>query len=113
MGRGDADAAEQQRIDEHLASCPDCRHANATLRDVMTITEWVNESHMSVRHQGLVTGEGTFRLTENGNDTTVTWTERLRFPLWLGGPLGELVARPIFLLIWRGNLRRLAQIVEN
>jgi carbon monoxide dehydrogenase subunit G len=83
------------------------------LRDVMTITEWVNGSHMSVRHQGLVTGEGTFRLTESGNGTTVTWTERLRFPLWLGGPLGELVARPIFLLIWRGNLRRLAQIVEN
>ena len=36
---GDADAAEQQRIDEHLASCPDCRHANATLRDVMTMVD--------------------------------------------------------------------------
>ena len=83
------------------------------LRDVMTITEWINESHMSVRHQGLVTGEGTFRLTESSEHTIVTWTERLRFPLWLGGSLGELVARPIFLLVWRGNLRRFARIVEN
>lgn len=83
------------------------------LRDVMTVTEWDDESRMSVRHQGLVTGEGTFELTPRGEQTFITWTERLRFPLWLGGPIGELIARPLFHLIWRGNLRRLAQIVEN
>lgn len=83
------------------------------LQDVMTVTQWDDQHRMSVRHQGLVTGEGTFEVTPHGDETVITWTERLRFPLWLGGPLGELVARPLFVLIWRGNLRRLARIIEN
>ena len=44
--------------------------------------------------------------------TRITWDERLRFP-WLGGPVAGLVAAPVLRLMWRGNLRRLASLVEN
>jgi hypothetical protein len=44
---------------------------------------------------------------------TITWDERLRFPWWLGGPVARLVAAPVLRLMWRGNLRRLAPLVEN
>ena len=40
--------------------------------------------------------------------TRFVWRERLRFPWWLGGPLGAFVARPVLRRVWRRNLRNLA-----
>lgn len=84
------------------------------LTDVMTITSWVDEAEMGVRHVGMVTGEGRFTLDplDGGSRTRFTWTEDLSFPLWLGGPIGERVAKPIFGLIWRRNLGRLKRRLE-
>ena len=42
-----------------------------------------------------------------------TWTERLRFPWWMGGRIGALAAKPILRAVWRRNLRTLKQLIED
>ena len=79
------------------------------LTDRMEITEWEPEAVMGVRHVGLVAGSGRFTLTETtGGGTHFAWEEDLRFPWWMGGPVGALVGGRILKLIWRRNLRLLA-----
>jgi hypothetical protein len=84
------------------------------LTDAMTITEWEPGRSMGVRHEGLVTGEGRFTLSavENGW-TEFAWAEHLRFPWWMGGPIGGAVGAPVLKAIWRRNLRRLKALVEG
>lgn len=85
------------------------------LTDHMEITEWSPGRAMGVRHVGLVTGSGTFRLKPRarGRRTRFVWTERLSFPWWMGGPIGSFVATPVFRHIWRTNLRNLKAVVER
>ena len=79
------------------------------LMDHMEITSWKPGREMGVRHVGLVEGSGRFTLTENADGgTRFTWDEELRFPWWMGGPLGALVGGRILKLIWRRNLQLLA-----
>jgi hypothetical protein len=40
------------------------------------------------------------------------WVEDLRFPWWMGGPVGLAVARPLLARIWRGSLMRLKERLE-
>jgi hypothetical protein len=81
-------------------------------RDIMEITEWREAESMGVVHRGLVTGTGRFLLDPVGTATTrLVWEEDLRFPWWLGGALGSVVARPVLRAVWRGNLRRFAASV--
>ena len=79
-----------------------------SLTDVMEFTSWEAPERMAVRHQGLVTGEGAFLLTEDGDGTRFVWDEELAFPWWLGGPITAFFAAPVLRAIWRGNLKRLA-----
>ncbi|MCY3951616.1 MAG: SRPBCC family protein [bacterium] len=94
-----------------------CRTRVGPLRttDLMEITEWSPPSRMGVRHTGAVSGEGRFELASEpaGPSTRMVWREGLRFPWWLGGPLGTLGARPVLRRIWRGNLERLKARVES
>lgn len=94
-----------------------CRTRVGPLRttDLMEITEWSPPSRMGVRHTGAVSGEGRFELASEptGPSTRMVWREGLRFPWWLGGPLGALGARPVLRRIWRGNLERLKARVES
>ena len=84
------------------------------LTDAMTITEWEPGRCMGVRHEGLVTGEGRFTLTAAGDSRTeFTWAEHLRFPWWMGGPIGGALGAPVLRGIWRKNLRRLKALVES
>ncbi len=86
------------------------------LTDQMEITEWVPERVMGVRHVGVVTGIGRFTLTplDSGAHTRFMWSEKLTFPLWLGGRLGGILAGKLVMrFIWRRNLRALKQIVES
>lgn len=85
------------------------------LRDRMEVTRWRDGRELGVRHVGLVTGEGIFSLRSRrrGRRTELQWTERLRFPWWLGGPVMGLLAKPVLRSIWRGNLRRLAARVTK
>ncbi|MCY3559981.1 MAG: SRPBCC family protein [bacterium] len=84
--------------------------------DLMEITEWSPPSRMGVRHSGAVSGEGRFELQPagpSGEHTRMTWSETLRLPWWLGGPLGAAVALPVLRRIWRGNLARLKDRLEQ
>jgi hypothetical protein len=85
------------------------------LVDVMTITAWEPGKVMGVTHTGVVTGTGEFTLEAiDASNTRFTWTEKLIFPWWLGGPLGALVGGQIVMkAIWRRNLRKLKKLVES
>lgn len=92
----------------------DTRIGPLRLTDAMEITEWDPGRSMGVRHVGAVAGEGRFTLAATpGGGTRFTWSETLHFPWWMGGQLGALVARPVFLLIWGRNLRRLKARIEG
>jgi hypothetical protein len=84
------------------------------LTDRMEITRWSPGRAMGVRHVGLVTGTGEFRISSRsrGRRTRFVWTEQLHFPWWMGGPLGAIAARPVLRHVWRTNLRNLRAIVE-
>lgn len=85
------------------------------LVDQMTITSWEPNARMGVMHTGMVTGTGEFTLAEQGPNTTLfTWTEELRFPWWLGGPIGAFVGgKVVMAAIWRRNLKALKHLVET
>ncbi len=86
------------------------------LLDTMEITRWDPPRAMAVLHDGVVSGTGTFRLRPGllrRNRTRFTWSERLRFPWWMGGRFTALAATPLMWMIWRGNLARLADLVES
>lgn len=79
-------------------------------RDLMEITGWEEGSSITVRHSGLITGEGRLELRVNPNNgCQLTWNEVLRFPVVVGGPLAAAIAQPILTRIWRGNLQRFEQ----
>jgi hypothetical protein len=84
------------------------------LRDRMEVTEWTEGRAMGIRHTGLVTGMGRFRLrrTPRGR-TRFTWEERLMFPWWLGGPVGSVVTKPVLRRIWTRNLANLKRRLES
>ncbi len=97
--------------EEGVGTTFDCRTRVGPLHltDRMEVTQWRERRSMGIRHVGLVTGEGRFTLRRaRGGRTRFTWTEQLRYPWWMGGPIGGLVIDRVLALIWRGNLRRLA-----
>jgi polyketide cyclase/dehydrase/lipid transport protein len=83
------------------------------LHDDLCVTEWQPERVMGIEHHGAVTGSGRFTLEAVGAGTHLVWEERLRFPWWLAGPLGERMGKPVLEAIWRGNLRRLRLSVST
>ena len=83
------------------------------LTDRMEITAWDEGRSIGVRHVGIGTGEGTIRLRRSGRrHTRVTWSERLAFPWYLGGPVGAWVAAPALTWVWRGSMRNLRRRFE-
>lgn len=86
--------------------------------DRMEVTEWDEGRAMGILHRGAVSGAGRFSLRPGGmgrrrSRTRFTWDERLRFPWWMGGPVGSAAARPLLRRLWKGNLRRLKALVEG
>ncbi|MGH8923549.1 MAG: SRPBCC family protein [Acidimicrobiia bacterium] len=82
------------------------------LTDRMTVTVWQPPHRIVVEHMGLVSGGGEFLVTAVAGATRFTWSEELRFPLYLGGPLAAALSRPILVWTWRHNLRRLKTLIE-
>jgi carbon monoxide dehydrogenase subunit G len=85
-----------------------------TTTDVMKVTEWRPGVVMGIEHRGVVTGEGRFTLHAlPAGLTELCWDEKLRYPLWMGGPAGEIASKPIFTRLWRANLARLRAKAES
>jgi hypothetical protein len=102
-----------QRLGVGVAFDCDTKVGPLRLTDRMQITEWSEAEAMGVRHSGVVTGEGRFTLEAVGAARTrFTWRETLRFPWWLGGPIGAFVGGSILRLVWRRNLANLADRFE-
>lgn len=80
-----------------------------TTEDWIIVTEWEERRRIGVIHVGIVSGVGAFTLEAENDRTRFTWQEELRLPWHLGGPIGEVVARPIIAAIWRANLGRLSR----
>ena len=84
------------------------------LTDRMEITDWREGRLMGVRHTGLVTGRGRFTVVRaRGGRARFTWDERLRFPWWMGGPVGAFFGGFVMRRIWRRNLGVLKALVES
>lgn len=84
--------------------------------DRMEVTRWDPHRAMGVLHTGVVSGTGTFRIRARGlrrRRTRFTWSERLRLPWWLGGGFSAVAAVPVMWMLWKGNLARLADLVES
>jgi hypothetical protein len=81
-------------------------------RDRMVVTQWEEGQAIEVDHVSLVRGHGRLSVSWQGPDRSqVRWREELAFPL---GAAGEVVAHlvaPLLRWVWRGNLRRLEEIV--
>jgi carbon monoxide dehydrogenase subunit G len=82
-------------------------------RDLVSITRWEPGAFLAIEHHGSVTGTAHFLLEPDGAGTRFCWVEILRFPWWMGGVIGERVAKPVLDHVWRANLRRLKQQIEN
>jgi len=81
------------------------------LYDYMTVTNWVVEKSIAVDHIGIITGKGEFKFEEiDENNTKFNWEETLKFPIYLGGVIGEFFGAPILKLIWRKNLKNLKEL---
>ncbi|HEY4606617.1 MAG TPA: SRPBCC family protein [Acidimicrobiia bacterium] len=77
--------------------------------DLMTVVEWDEGKAITVDHQGAVSGLGRFEIRPSIEGTELIWSETLRFPWWLGGPIGAGLARPILKRVWGRNLSRLGE----
>ncbi len=75
-------------------------------KDVMDIVAWEPPHRIAVSHRGLFRGTGQFLLESHEGGTRFTWEESIRFPWFLGGPIGARIARPLLAAVWRRNLRR-------
>lgn len=82
------------------------------LEDEIVVTVWDEPKRISVQHDGTVQGNGTFLLTPDVGGTLFSWDENLLFPLYLGGPLAELIARPKLKRIWENSLASLKDRIE-
>ena len=84
------------------------------LNDFMTFTKWEEKKSIGVDHVGIVTGKGEMQFEKiDENTTKFKWTETLKFPIYLGGVIGELFGKPVLELIWKKNLNNLKKIIET
>jgi hypothetical protein len=81
--------------------------------DHFVVTAWEPPVLMAIEHRGAVKGDADFRLRMlDAEHTEFCWEERLRFPWWLGGVVGEQVGRRVLRRLWQGNVARLKATVE-
>ena len=84
------------------------------LYDFMTFTKWEEKKSIGVDHVGIVTGKGEMKFEKiDENTTKFKWTETLKFPIYLGGVIGELFGKPVLELILKQNLNNLKKIIET
>jgi uncharacterized protein YndB with AHSA1/START domain len=82
-------------------------------RDLVRVTRWEPGAYLGIEHNSSVTGTAYFRLEPDGTCTRLCWSEVLTFPWWMGGVLGEQVAKPVLGRVWRNDLRRLKRRIDS
>ena len=50
--------------------------------------------------------------TETESQTEFKWEETLKFPIYLGGVIGEFFGSYVLKYIWKKNLKNLKEIIE-
>jgi hypothetical protein len=83
------------------------RIAFITNTDVLRVTDWVEGHSLTIEHVGSVTGSGRIEVTDAGDRCAVSWYEQLTFPWFLGGVIGEQIARYFFTRVWKRDLTQL------
>lgn len=91
----------------------DTRIGPVRFTDRMVVTEWAERQAIAIRHEGLITGTGRFRIEPHLTGTWFTWTEDLQFPWWLGGPAAGAAARPVLTANFRRDLAALRRLAES
>lgn len=81
--------------------------------DVMVVTDWVERERIVVTHTGVVSGTGKFTLIDMPHGVRFEWSEDLHFPWYLGGAVAAAAAAPVIRRIWKANLRRFVETVED
>ena len=54
-----------------------------------------------------------FLSAKDANSTKFEWVEELKFPIYLGGPIGEIFGGLLLKQIWKKNLENLKNIIEK
>ena len=90
------------------------RIAGLGFHDRMEVTRWEPPNLVEVVHLGrVVRGGGTFEVRPAPGGAWLVWGEDLDLPLGPVGALGFAVLRPVFQLMLRWSLRRLAKQLER
>ena len=104
----------QQRRGVGTSYVADTRILFLRLDDAMEVVEWEPGRRVVIRHGGMVSGTGEFRLDPVGETATrFCWSENLRFPPWLAGRLGVAGARPVLRAIWTRSMGDLKRRLES
>jgi Polyketide cyclase / dehydrase and lipid transport len=99
------------RVGERLTAVT--RIAGVGFRDPMEVTGWDPPRRVEVAHLGrVVRGTGIFAVEPAPGGAWCLWVEDLDLPLGPLGRLGFAPLRPLFQLMLRRSLRRLARQVE-
>jgi uncharacterized membrane protein len=88
------------------------RMYGVSVTDPVTITVLEPRASFALSHEGLVSGDGIFRLEPGADGTTtiVRWDERLVLPVL--PHLGAVLAAPVFRGVFQRDLERFTAIVE-
>jgi uncharacterized membrane protein len=82
--------------------------------DIFKIIKYEKPNLIEISHTGVVNGSGFFRLVKIDETTTkFTWEENLRFPWYMGSIVGKKFGMLLLHKIWKKNLLRLKEQVEN
>ncbi len=90
------------------------RVAGLGFSDPMEVICWEPPRRIEVRHFGpVVNGKGSFVVDPAPGGAWFTWEEELQLPLGAVGRFGFVLVGPLFRLMLRVSLRRLAGLVEQ
>jgi carbon monoxide dehydrogenase subunit G len=99
------------RVGERLLAVT--KVAGVGFSDPMEVTRWEPPRRVDVRHYGRVLrGTGSFLVEPAPGGAWFVWSEDLDLPLGAAGRFGFAVVGPVFRLMLRRSLRRLARMVE-
>lgn len=111
--RGVTFASAQRRGTGTAYEC-DTRLGPVRMRIPMVVTRWREGRTMEVRYEGSLSGTGRLEVQRRRRHRSrVTWSARITFPWWMGGPAGAFVAAQVLRAVWRANLRNLERKIQT